>query len=260
MSGIHDIMIEEPAEKTTEENSTLPQRRNPLDGFRYALEGVIHVVRTQRHMRFHFFSVVLVLMMGLLFGLDKREMMVLLFTISLVLIAEMFNSAIEAVVDLVTQEYHPLAKFAKDIAAGAVLVATVNAVVVAWVLFLGDRRLEDIRVNLQRPAPTLTVGLTVGTFLIFVVVSLVKVLTMKGKIRLFHGGTVSGHTALGFFFAVAVIIVSNNLMAAILAMLLAALIAQSRVEAGVHTLREVVLGALLGITLAAVIYWVTPPV
>lgn len=233
-------------------------RRHPLEGFRYALEGIIAVVRTQRHMRFHFFSVVLVLLMGFLFRLDKREMLVLLFTISLVLIAEMFNSAVEATVDLVTEEYHPKAKFAKDIAAGAVLVATLNAVVVAWVLFMGDLRLEQIRLRMERAEPTLAVALTMGTVIIFVVVSLVKVLSMQGKVRLFHGGAMSGHAALGFFFAMAIIIVSGNLLASILALLLAALVAQSRVEAKVHSLREVVLGSLLGIAVAGLIYWLVP--
>ena len=245
-------------EAGTHEPETPAQRRHPLEGFRYALEGIVAVVRTQRHMRFHFFSVVLVLLMGLLFRLDKREMLVLLFTISIVLIAEMFNSAIEATVDLVTEEYHPKAKFAKDIAAGAVLVATLNAVVVAWVLFMGDLRLEQIRLRMERAEPTLAVALTMGTVIIFVVVSLVKVLSTQGKVRLFHGGAMSGHAALGFFFAMAIIIVSGNLLASILALLLAALVAQSRVEAKVHSLREVVLGSLLGIAVAGLIYWLVP--
>ncbi len=235
-----------------------PWRRNALDSFRYALEGIIAVVRTQRHMRFHFFSVVLVLLMGFLFRLDKREMLVLLFTISIVLIAEMFNSAIEATVDLATQEYDPRAKFAKDIAAGAVLVATLNAIVVAWVLFMGDLRLEQIRLRMERAEPTMTVAVTIGTILIFVIVSLAKVLSTQGRVRLFHGGVLSGHSALGFFFAIAIIIVSGNLLASILALLLATLVAQSRVEAKVHTLREVVMGSLLGIGLAALIYWLVP--
>lgn len=233
-------------------------RRHPLEGFRYALEGIVAVVRTQRHMRFHFFSVVLVLLMGLLFRLDKREMLVLLFTISIVLIAEMFNSAIEATVDLVTEEYHPKAKFAKDIAAGAVLVATLNAVVVAWVLFMGDLRLEQIRLRMERAEPTLAVAVTLGVILIFVIVSLVKVLSTQGKVRLFRGGAMSGHSALGFFFAMAIIVVSGDLLASVLALLLAALIAQSRVDADIHSWREVVLGSLLGVGLGALIFWLTP--
>jgi len=240
------------------ELETPAQRRHPLEGFRYALEGIVAVVRTQRHMRFHFFSVVLVLLMGLLFRLDKREMLVLLFTISIVLIAEMFNSAIEATVDLVTEEYHPKAKFAKDIAAGAVLVATLNAVVVAWVLFMGDLRLEQIRLRMERAEPTLAVAVTIGIILIFVIVSLVKVLSTQGKVRLFHGGAMSGHAALGFFFALAIIVVSGDLLASVLALLLAALIAQSRVEANIHSWREVVLGSLLGVGLGALIFWLTP--
>ena len=80
--------------------------RNPMNGFKYAIEGLVHVFRTQRHMRFHFLTLVLVLVVSLVFKLAREEVIILLFTISLVLMAEMFT-AIEAVVDLVTQTYHP---------------------------------------------------------------------------------------------------------------------------------------------------------
>lgn len=241
-------------------DAAIKQSQSPLGGFRFALEGVIHAVRTQKHMRVHFFSLALALMLGLFFRLNRQELLVLIFTISIILIAEMFNTAVEAVVDMVTQEFHPLAKLAKDIAAGAVLVATINALVVAWVLFLGDLRLEQIRLRFESAVPTTWgVGLTIGAIVILVVVSLVKALTMRGQIQLFHGGTVSGHAALGFFFAVAIIIISSNLLATILALVLALLVAQSRVEAKVHSLQEVVLGALLGVALAAFVYWVVSP-
>ena len=114
--------------------------KNPLNGFKYAIEGVVHVLRTQRHMRFHFLTLLLVLIVSLVFNLSRTEVMVLLFTISLVLTAEMFNTAIEAVTDLVTQTYHPLAKFAKDIAAGAVLITTINALAIGFLLFMGGNR------------------------------------------------------------------------------------------------------------------------
>ena len=114
--------------------------KNPLHGFKYAAEGVVHVFRTQRHMKFHFLIMALVLLVSLISNLRRWEMLALLFTISLVLVAEMFNTAVEALVDLVTQTYHPLAKFAKDIAAGAVLIATVNALVVGFLLYFGEDR------------------------------------------------------------------------------------------------------------------------
>ena len=101
--------------------------RNPMNGFRYAVEGVVHVFRTQRHMRFHFLTLVLVLIVSLVAQLSRTEVMVLLFTISLVLTAEMFNTAIEAVTDLVTQTYHPLAKFAKDMGTLDILPSAVRA-------------------------------------------------------------------------------------------------------------------------------------
>src|SRR5437016_6349173 len=94
-------------------------RKRPQDSFRYASEGVLHCFRTQKHMQFHFLMLVLVLMSGLLLALDVRDMLILIFCISLVIATEMVNTAVEAVVDLVAPNYHPLAKLAKDVAAGA---------------------------------------------------------------------------------------------------------------------------------------------
>jgi len=70
--------------------------------------------------------------------LDRDEMLILLLTISSVLITEMMNTVVEAVVDIVSPEIHPLAKVAKDVAAGAVLIATLNSLLVGYLLF-GDK-------------------------------------------------------------------------------------------------------------------------
>src|SRR5476651_2739461 len=95
-----------------------------LEPVKAAISGVALTFRTQRHMRFHIYTVGVVVLLALFLGLGPREWLVLLFTVVLVLTAEMFNSAIEATVDLVHPGYHPLAKTAKDIAAGAVLITT----------------------------------------------------------------------------------------------------------------------------------------
>ncbi|MEN6370773.1 MAG: diacylglycerol kinase [Armatimonadota bacterium] len=231
--------------------------KNPLNGFKYAMEGVAHVFRTQRHMRFHFLVLVLVLLAGLVFELNRVEMMILLFTVTLVLTAEMFNTAIEAVVDLVTQSYHPLAKFAKDIAAGAVLITVLNALIVAVLLFFGGKEWPDIsqRLGLQRPKE-LTIIVT-GLVLLGVLVTMWKVTGRKGK--LWKGGVVSAHTALGFFLCTTILFLSKNIIAAVMAFILAVLVAQSRVEARIHTLREVVTGALLATVLTAVVYMFIGP-
>ena len=232
--------------------------KNPLNGFKYAIEGVVHVLRTQRHMRFHFLTLLLVLIVSLVFQLSRVEVMVLLFTITLVLAAEMFNTAIEAVTDLVTQTYHPLAKFAKDIAAGAVLITTVNALAIGFLLFLGGERQEALKKELLVAPPDAATVVVVAFILVATMVILWKVAGGKGK--LWRGGIVSGHAALGFFMATTILFASKKVIAGALAFALAALVAQSRVEGGIHTLREVVTGALLATGVACVAYYVLGPV
>lgn len=231
--------------------------RNPLNGFKYAIEGVVHVLRTQRHMRFHFLTLLLVLIISLIFQLSRTEVMVLLFTITLVLVAEMFNTAIEAVTDLVVQTYHPLAKFAKDIAAGAVLVTTVNALAIGFLLFLGGGG-RGLREELGVHPPDAATVLVVALILVATMVVLWKIAGGKGK--LWRGGIVSGHAALGFFLATTILFMSKKVVVGALAFLLAALVAQSRVEGGIHTLGEVVTGALLATVVSCLAYYVLAPV
>jgi len=229
-----------------------------MNGFKYAIEGVVHVFRTQRHMRFHFLTMVLVLVFSLVLKLKREEIIVLLFTISLVLAAEMFNTAIEAVVDLVTQTYHPLAKFAKDIAAGAVLIASINALAVAFLLFPGGARLKLLSKDVGLHSPGWPTVAAVTFLLLGIMVLMWKVAGGKGK--LLKGGVVSGHSAVGFFLATTIMFMSANKAVGILAFLLAVLVAQSRVEGGIHTLAEVVTGALLATAATCVVYLVLSPV
>src|SRR5580704_16077847 len=166
----------------------VPRPKNHLDSFRYAVEGIVHVFRTQRHMRFHFVIVVLVLAMGLLYRLKKDEMVILFLVVSAVLITEMINTAVESVVDMVTQAYHPLAKLAKDIAAGAVLIAAITAAMVGVIIFFGDNRILRLLIQSTTHPQPLTVLITV-VLLILVIVMISKV--MGGKGIILSGGVVS---------------------------------------------------------------------
>ncbi len=103
------------------------RRGNLLTSFNYAFDGIVHALRYERNMWIHFGIAALVLIAGLFFALTRLEVIALLVAISFVLITEMFNTAIEHVVDLVTDEDDPRARVAKDVAAGAVLLAAVNA-------------------------------------------------------------------------------------------------------------------------------------
>jgi diacylglycerol kinase (ATP) len=201
-------------------------------------------------MRFHIFICSLVLLSGLIFRLERLEMAALLIVCALVIMAELFNTAVEVVVDMITESYHPGAKIAKDAAAGGVLVASINAVVVGAVLFLWNGRWEAVRVRLQQP-PALYIFVT-GFLLLMILLMAFKILGQKGT--LLQGGVVSGHAAIAFFLATSVVFVVGNVYASLLAILLALLVAQSRLEARFHTIQEVVLGAALAIFVSVSAY------
>lgn len=209
-------------------------------------------------MRFHLYVVLAVMVLGVFFGLRLREMLVLLFVISLVLVAEMFNSAIEATVDLVQPNYHPMAKFAKDIAAGAVLITTIIAIVVGALMLLGEHRWEQIKISLTADSMSLPVmpRLVIGGFLAFIVVVIGKGLGTRGQVL--KGGMVSGHAAFGFFLATAIFFITDQAVVSALAILLAAIIAQSRWEAKIHTVYELTLGAAVGVIIGLTLFGLVP--
>jgi diacylglycerol kinase (ATP) len=221
------------------------------------MSGVVFTFRTQRHMRFHLYVVLVVVLFGLFINLGLRETLVLLFTISLVLVAEMFNSAIEATVDLASPTYHPLAKFAKDIAAGAVLITTIIALVVGGMLVVGEDRWEAMKINLTGGfgLPALP-RILVGLLLLFVIVVIGKGLGKRGQVL--QGGLVSGHAAFGFFLATALAFISDNALASSIGFILAGIVAQSRLEAKFHSIWELVLGGAVGCILALVIFGLVP--
>jgi len=109
--------------------------RKLIDSLNYAIEGIIYALKTQRNMKIHFAVTVIILIFSLFFELSRIEFLILLLTISLVIIAEMINTSIESAIDLITDQYHIFAKIAKNVAAGAVLIAAVNSIFVAYFIF-----------------------------------------------------------------------------------------------------------------------------
>lgn len=226
--------------------------------FKVAVSGLVYTFRTQRHMRFHITVVMIVLLLGIFLNFGLREVMVLLFTVSLVMVAEMFNSAIEATVDLASPNYHPLARFAKDIAAGAVLVSTMIALVIGALLIVGENRWEGIKLNLSAESPALPFlpRFILGLLLVFVITVVGKGLGKRGQVL--RGGLVSGHAAYGFFLATSIIFLSSNVVVASLALLLAGIVAQSRYEAKIHSVFELCLGATVGVVLGLLVFYISP--
>jgi diacylglycerol kinase (ATP) len=225
--------------------------------FDHAYRGLIYAVRTQRNMRFHVIIATLVLIASLLVGVSKVELAILVLVIMLVFITELLNTALEFAVDLVTKEYHPLAKLAKDVSAGAVLASSVGAVLVGYLILadnLGPLSLETLDTIRRQPAHLTLVALGVVVLLVL----LGKALTHSPSS--FAGGMPSGHAATAFAGWVAASFVAAKGgagpyagLVSILVLLMALLVCQGRVESGTHTFYQVATGALIGtlVTVAA---------
>ncbi|WQK86696.1 diacylglycerol kinase family protein [Mammaliicoccus sp. Dog046] len=107
-----------------------------INRFKFPLAGFITILRKDCNFILHLIAGIIVIIMGLLFKLNINEWLWMILAISMVLITEVINTSIEYVVDLYTDEYHPLAKHAKDTAAFAVLLASIMAVLIGVLIFL----------------------------------------------------------------------------------------------------------------------------
>lgn len=107
-----------------------------INSFEYALTGIFFCLRHERNMKIHCLAAVIVICCGFYFRITIAEWSILLIVIGIVMSLEMVNTAVEKTVDLVTQDFKPLAKVAKDVAAGAVLLFTVIAVIIGAIIFL----------------------------------------------------------------------------------------------------------------------------
>lgn len=112
------------------------KRHSLYSSFVYAFQGITGVVKSERNLKIHLSVAVIVIGAGWYFSVSRMEWLVLLSAIFGTITLEMINSAIERTVDLVTEDIHPLAKQAKDIAAGAVLVYAIFAVLIGLIIFL----------------------------------------------------------------------------------------------------------------------------
>jgi diacylglycerol kinase (ATP) len=229
--------------------------RSLLWSFDYAIQGMVYTLRTQRNMRLHALAASVVLIAALLFRIRGLELIALLFAISLVVIAELFNTAVEATVDIAIEAFDPMAKVAKDVAAGAVLIASVNAVAVGYVVFFA--RLAPATQRLISTVRTSSASLTIiALALTGIAVLVLKAITHERDTTYLRGGWPSGHTALAVVLATSIGYATQSAKAMVLAMFIAALVAQSRVETEAHTIPQTVLGAMLGFLLTTAVFQV----
>jgi len=217
----------------------------------HAIEGILHAAKTQRHMRYHFYTAILILIVSFSIGISWAEVVILITLSIIVLSVEMLNSALETITDILFREYDEKAKRIKDMAAGAVLITAIGAAVIGFViLFEPVKNFFYNGLNIAKHAKSDVAVVS----LIVVLIMVVLTKSFFGKGQPLRGGMPSGHAAISFSMWVAVTMISESFVPSLLVFIMALIIAQSRVSTGAHKPLEVVVGALLGISVTFLLF------
>ena len=225
-----------------------------LDAWKNAINGIIYATTTQGNIKRQLIIAVLVVIISLFFDLSKAEFLIFMFTIVLIIFAEMVNTAIETVVDLYTDLYHPKAKIAKDVAAGGVVITAINAVIVAYFLFFD--KISNIGLEFIRNIASSPVHLAFASVIITIIgiLALIAIATTNKHKVLNKRFIPSGHAALGFAANTIIWLTTDNIVIITLSLVLSILLAESRIESNKHKLSEVVFSSCVGIMLVLIIY------
>lgn len=228
------------------------RNRSLVHSFNNAFSGLIYVIRSQRNMKIHIVAAILVFIVAVLVNLSRVELGILIVLISVVFVAELMNTAIEATIDTITTELDPTAKIAKDVAAAAVLISAGTALIVGYLIFVN--KLNPLTLKLLLAIKQEPIHLTyISIILVFILSVAVKAFTGNEK-SITRGGMPSVHSAVAFSAATAIAFITENSFAATLAILMALLVSETRLEMGVHTSFEVTVGAILGTLITIFIF------
>lgn len=230
------------------------KNKNFIDAWKNAINGIIYATTTQSNIKKQLIIAVVVVIISLFFDLSKAEFLCFMFTIILIIFAEMVNTAIETVVDLYTDLYHPKAKIAKDVAAGGVVITTINAIIVAYFLFFD--KLSNIGLQFIQNIANSPVHLAFATIIITVIAILALIAAaMTNKHKVLNKEFVpSGHAALAFAANTIIWLSTDNIVILTLSLVLAILVSESRIESKTHKLSEVVFSACVAIILVLILY------
>lgn len=244
------------------DNNESPVRpRNWFESLNCAFEGVVYAFRTQRHMRLHYLLAALALVVTFVLKLTITDFILLFFSIILLLMAEMVNTAIEEVTDLLEEKRNVRAQRAKDVGAGIVLIASVGVFMMGYVIltkyvfrgFAGDAATGEAEL-----LPEMVYAAAGSLLLVLILVTAIKAVyktKATAKARPLHGGMPSGHSAIAFSAWVSVTIISREPLVSLLTLLVAFMVSHSRLLTTIHTRVEVALGALLGAGVTVLIFF-----
>lgn len=241
-------------EQTPKDEEKRIKNNGFIDAWKNAINGIIYATTTQGNVKKQLVIAVVVVIISLFFNLTKAEFLIFLFTIILILFAEMVNTAIETVVDLYIDVYHPKAKIAKDVAAGGVVITALNAVIVAYFLFFD--KLTNIGITFIENVINSPVHLAFSVFIIAVIASLSLIAYAKtDKHKVLNKKFIpSGHAIIAFTANTIIWITTKNPVILTLSLIMAILISESRIAAKEHKLSEIIFSACLGTILVLLLY------
>ncbi|WP_064579845.1 diacylglycerol kinase [Streptobacillus moniliformis] len=228
------------------------KKNSQIDSFNNAINGILHAIKSEIHMKIHMFFAIMVLILSLIIDISKFEIMLVIIMITLVIFSEMLNTALEKIVDLVSPEYSEVAKIVKDVSAGAVLVSAIGSVCVGYLIFYD--RLIALYFNGDNFFKL--VGRIGNVTMIIITLVSLSVILIKAYLRKgtsLEGGMPSGHSSIAFAMFAIVMFLTSDARIIILVLLMALLVAQSRVKSKIHTLNEVIVGAILGFSISFLI-------
>ena len=234
---------------------------NFFEAWGNATNGIIYSATTQRNIRIQLVLAVIVMVLSLFYGLNTAEFLCLLFAVFLVIFAELINTAIETVVDLFVDVYHPKAKISKDVAAGAVVLAACNALVVGYFIFFKEENLKAISDSIFNNMVKSPMHLAfVAIMLVVIAVISMKAgcskKTERGEL-VKEGFVPSGQSAIAFAALTAVWLNSKDIVTFTLALILSILVVENRVGSNARTKPEIVFGACMGVLIVLLIYGLT---
>lgn len=250
------IKEEEKTQKKSEKDNEDKRLKNSgfIDAWKNATNGIIYATTTQSNIKKQLIIAIIVVIVSLFFNLSKAEFLCFMFTIVLIIFAEMVNTAIETVVDLYVDVYHPKAKIAKDVAAGGVVITAINAVIVAYFLFFD--KITDIGLNFIENVAASPSHLAFSVMVIVIIAALALIAYAKtNKHRGLNSKFIpSGHATIAFAANTIIWILANNAVILILSLVMAILVSESRIAAKEHKLSEIIFSGCLGTLLVLVAY------
>lgn len=221
-----------------------------------ALNGIIHAFKTEKNLRKDYIIGALVLFISLFFDFTKTELICLVLTIGFVIFAEMINSTVEYVVNLITTDYDLNAKAAKDIAAGGVLIASIIAVIVAYLLFIDKIRTASTALLTAVLSSKVHMLVTI-LFVVVLLVVILKGLFSKDKEQNYVKSWPSARITVCFALTTYLLIMTKNLIVGAITLTLCIIVSSLKRENDKTTILQVVLSALLGILIVIAVYQLT---